>query len=141
MPAKSTTWPITQIVRILDGDTIDVLGMHASTLVLPFGLEARITVPVPFRIRLAGVNAAKLPTPAGRLAADFVKRWTAGATFVTVTTREHYKYGGPEYSPYAQFMADVTIGDLDLVEALLDHLLASYWDGTGARPNDKETHA
>jgi hypothetical protein len=124
-----------------DGDTIDVAATWVVKVEEPFGQQpSSYGRSLAFRVRLPGINAAKLPTDAGRAAAAYVHDWCARARFdVICADGEHYKYGGPRYTPYAQFMADLTRGTHKLTDDLLEHLLAVYWDGTGPRPADEGT--
>lgn len=124
-----------------DGDTVDATAMWAGTMIGPFGLPFTISLPLFFRVRLPGINAAKLPTAAGGVVKIFVRDWCNKGPFDVVSHTDHYKYGGPEYIakqyvPWAQFMADLRRGDEYLSQVLLDHLLVTYWDGKGTRPMD-----
>jgi hypothetical protein len=118
-----------------DGDTVDVGAIWQVKVAEPFGQSPAIhTKPLAFRVRLPGINAASLPTTAGKSAAAFVFDWCTRAPFDVTSDGSHYKFGGPRYSAYAQFMGDLVRGGEKLTDALLDHLLAVYWDGTGPRP-------
>ena len=54
---------VLDILRVLDGDTID------SRIDLGFGLQANL------RFRVAGVDCPELNTPEGKVARDFTAAW------------------------------------------------------------------
>lgn len=68
-----------QLVRVIDGDTYDMIAD------LGFGLEHGHASDVPFRVRLLGVNTPELRRgsvehrAAGRAATEYVRHWFTAA--------------------------------------------------------------
>lgn len=124
-------WPQSRINKVIDGDTVD------STLVrlVDIGFNVTITVTLPMRLRLSRINTARSSSVKGKRAKDLVTSRTTG-TDLHITTLKSYKYGGPE-DKVAEYMAEVTLPDgRNLSDLLVSEGLATYWDGSGPRPND-----
>ena len=107
-----------EIISIVDGDSVK--------LNVDLGLSVHIHVAV----RLTGLNAPELSTPAGKAAKAFVEATVArlGST-VQVRTMKADKYG--------RYLAWVTwpgSTDLSLNQQLLSSGNAVPWDGKGQRP-------
>lgn len=121
-------WPGARVVRIIDGDTLDV------QLTRDIGFGGRVTFTA--RVRLARINAAKAASPRGLSATARVIQLTGGAP-LHVTTLKPYKYSGPvDYA--GEFMAEVVLPDSrNLSDVLVAEGLAVHWDGTGPRPADE----
>lgn len=124
-------WPQSRIHKVIDGDTVD------STLIrlVDIGFNVTITVTLPMRLRLSRINAARSSSVKGKRAKDLVTSRVTGVD-VHITTLKSYKYGGPE-DKVAEYMAEVTLPDgRNLSDLLVAEDLATYWDGSGPRPDD-----
>jgi endonuclease YncB( thermonuclease family) len=120
-------WPNTRVVRVLDGDTLDI------EVIRDIGFEGKVIFPV--RVRVNRINAPALSSVAGKVARDRVVALLGTAT-VNVTTLRGYKYGAPTDRTGA-WMAEVVLPDgTNLSDTLVTEGHAVYWDGTGARPSD-----
>jgi len=117
------------VVKVVDGDTIDVLVTR------DLGFGGVVTFPV--RLRLNRINTPKLSTARGRASCARVAELLAGAGgVVDLVTVKPYKYGGPE-DQRGEFMAEVTLpGGRNLSDVLVAEKLATHWDGQGPRPAD-----
>jgi endonuclease YncB( thermonuclease family) len=113
-------WPDSIVIAVTDGDTI----------------KARLTRDIGFngvtefeqKLRLNRINTPKLSTDRGKQARTRVVALSAGR--VDIETVKPYKYGD-------EWMAEVTLADgRNLSDVLVAEDLATYWDGTGPRPND-----
>jgi endonuclease YncB( thermonuclease family) len=116
-------WPDTVVVRVIDGDTLEVCLKRS------IGFGWLVTAPR-MRLRLARVNTPPARTELGRQATACVQLLTLGdpPPLVTVETGGPYKYGG-------EWMAEVLLPDgRNLADVLVDAGLAEYWDGRGPRP-------
>jgi endonuclease YncB( thermonuclease family) len=121
-------WPKSKITRVVDGDTLDAIVIRD----LGFGGSASF----PVRLRLNGINAAKLGSTRGNAARDRVVA-LLGDGLVDITTVKPYKYGGPA-DANGEWMAQVVLADgTDLSKKLLGENLVAAWDGDGARPDDE----
>lgn len=121
-------WPGSQIVRIIDGDTLDV--------VVTRDLGFCGTASYPVRLRLNRINAPAVKTKAGELSRRRVVELLPVAGLVDLCTLKPYKYGGPKDSR-GEYMAEVTLADgRNLSDVLVGEAYAVYWDGTGPRPDD-----
>lgn len=120
-------WPDSRVTRVVDGDTVDAM----VTRDIGFGG----TVTFPIRLRLARVNTAAVHTDHGRAARTFVADRVLTHP-VDIVTLKPYKYGGPN-GTVGEYMAEITLPDgTNLSDALVGAGLASYWDGSGPRPDD-----
>jgi len=128
MAASEWAWPASKVVKVIDGDTLDVLVSR------DLGFGGFATFPV--RLRLNRINAPKLSTARGIAARTRVEA-LLDAGVVDLVTVKPYKYGGPK-NQRGEFMAEVTLPDgRNLSDVLVDQQLAAYWDGQGARPADE----
>jgi endonuclease YncB( thermonuclease family) len=124
-------WPQSRIHNVVDGDTVD------STLIklVDIGFNITNTVALPMRLRLARINAARSSSAKGKRAKELVIARTSNVDLL-ITTLKSYKYGGPE-EKMAEYMAEVTLPDgANLSDLLVSLGLATYWDGSGPRPDD-----
>jgi endonuclease YncB( thermonuclease family) len=124
-------WPQSRIRNVVDGDTVD------STLIrlVDIGFNITNTVTLPMRLRLARINAARSSSAKGKRAKELVIARTADVD-LHITTMKSYKYGGPE-DKMSEYMAEVTLPDgANLSDLLVAQGLATYWDGSGPRPDD-----
>lgn len=120
-------WPNTELIRVVDGDTIDVL------LTRDLGFGGVATFPV--RLRLNRINAPKVSSDKGEAARARVVE-VIGAQRVMVTTVKSYKYGGPD-DELGEYMAEVRLPNgTNVSDLLVTEELAAYWDGKGPRPED-----
>ncbi len=127
MPASQWSWPASKVVKVIDGDTVDVL----VTRDLGFGGAATF----PIRLRLNRINTAKVTSAKGRAARDRVAELLA-SNVVDLVTVKPYKFGGPE-DQRGEYMAEVTLPDgRNLSDVLVQEKLATSWNGQGARPDD-----
>ncbi len=118
-PKPSWAWPASSITRVIDGDTI------VARLTRDIGFHGSITFEQ--RLRLGRINTEPARTAAGRQATAYVSAHAAAGT-VDITTNRAYKYGD-------EWMAEVVLpGGTNLSDGLVAAGLATYWDGTGARP-------
>jgi len=120
------TWPDAQILRVVDGDTLDA----RVTRDLGFGGSATFVV----RLRLGRVNAAKASSVEGKLSTAYLTGLvlTPGAP-VALTTTGPYKYGGPKDSP-GEWMAEIQVPGGNVSDLMVAAGRAVYWDGEGPRP-------
>lgn len=121
-------WPASRIVRLVDGDTLDV----AVTRDVGFG--GTLTYPV--RLRLARINAPAKSSTAGKAAAAYLAGLLpVGGVFDLVTVKP-YKYSGPPDAT-GEYMAEVTLPDgRDVSDVMVSSGHAVWWDGDGPRPGD-----
>lgn len=141
-PDGSWPWP-GALLETIDGDTVE--GLLQQVVDRGFGGSSLDSTRV--RLRLARINAAKGKTPPGLRATAAVRIKLTGIE-VLVTTFKPYKYGGPwkykgkpllghpvDYS--GEWMAEITLPDgTNLSDVLVAEGHATYWDGSGPRPND-----
>mgnify|MGYP003326517070 CR=1 FL=1 len=122
MTTANTDYSYTaDIIRVVDGDTIDI------------SIDLGFEVARKERVRIAGINAPEIHTKdaaekaAGMTARQFVVDWVAKHPQVTVTTvKDAEKYG--------RYLAHVVGTDgQDLGQLLLAANLAKPYDGTGPR--------
>lgn len=124
-------WPQSRIHNVVDGDTVDSM----LTKVVDIGFNGTSSITFPMRLRLSRINTASIGSVRGKRAKEFVIARTANID-VDITTLKPYKYGGPE-NKMAEYMAEVTLPDgANLADVLVSEGLATYWDGSGPRPND-----
>lgn len=127
MSPTSWSWPASKVVRVIDGDTIDV----QVTRDLGFGGSATF----PIRLRLNRINAPKLSSAKGKAACARVAALLVAGTVDLVTVKP-YKFGGPD-DQRGEFMAEITLPDgRNLSDVLIAERLATAWDGQGTRPAD-----
>lgn len=120
-------WPNTELIRVVDGDTIDVL------LTRDLGFGGKATFPV--RLRLNRINAPKDGSDKGKQAHARVTE-VIGGQRVNVTTVKTYKYGGPD-DELGEYMAEVVVPNgTNVSDMLVTEELAVYWNGNGPRPED-----
>jgi endonuclease YncB( thermonuclease family) len=113
-------WPASTVTRVIDGDTF------VARLSRDLGFNGVAVFEQ--RLRVAGVNAPKLATPAGKASHAAAIELLRGP--VSIATTGAYKYGD-------EWMAEVTLSDgRDFAETLIATGHAVRWDGTGARPAD-----
>lgn len=126
------SWPQSQILRVVDGDTIDALVTR------DLGFGGRVTFPV--RLRLNRINAPSDTSDNGRKSAALVGSLLPLSTAVTIETVGAYKYGqdGTKAQELnGEWMAEVTLPDgRNLSDVLVASGAAVYWDGQGKRPSD-----
>jgi endonuclease YncB( thermonuclease family) len=121
------TWPDAEIVRIVDGDTLDMKVVRD----LGFGGSASFVV----RLRLNRVNAPALHTVDGLAASGYLSSLLPVATKCPLETVSPYKYGGPGTSP-GEWMAEITLPTGNVSDLMVASGHAVYWDGQGPRPSD-----
>lgn len=110
------TFPNCEILRVIDGDTLEMRVDHGWTLTSQQ------------HIRLAGLNAPELRSPGGPEASDAVRAWvkSEGST-VTIETDGRDKFG--------RYLARVIArSGRDLGADLIGAGHAVRWNGRGARP-------
>lgn len=126
-------WPNTVISRVIDGDSVDADLVNEHV-----GFGVRLVFPM--RLRLNRINAQPVSTAAGKQAKARVLALTAGVRLHVVTGRG-YKYGAPE-GRTGEWMAEVRLPDgRNLSDLLVAEHLATYWNGTGPRPDAFEAPA
>lgn len=108
------------LLRVVDGDTV--------WLNVDLGFRCHVEIDV----RLAGLDAPKASTDAGRAARDAVVQWLTGSSELTVTTTKNTT------ERYGRWLAVIRrAGD---PQTLNDHLVAAghavAWDGRGVRPSE-----
>jgi endonuclease YncB( thermonuclease family) len=79
-------------------------------------------------VRLAGINAAELATPAGKAARDHLSALAPVGAAVTVTCFGPDKYG----SRYDASL--VTTAGVDVARQMIADGFAAAWDGKGVKP-------
>jgi micrococcal nuclease len=112
------------LVRVLDGDTIDVnidLGLEVHTLT---------------RIRLAGINAPEKSTPEGLNSKRFAETWFAENTVEGMLVLETVKDRREKFGRYLAYVHPYTTLGLpaSLNKAMVEAGYAKEWDGRGTRP-------
>lgn len=127
-------WPDSQLIRVLDGDTIEVALFKEVKLDVGFGIIANLTVAVGRqRLRLRGIDAEGPKTEAGRAAArrlEELLRDEDSEAGLHVMTYKPYKYGGRLDA--AEYMGEVVLRDGRFVtEVLLEEGLVRPYDGNG----------
>jgi endonuclease YncB( thermonuclease family) len=124
-------WPKSQIIDVVDGDTVDTV----LTRDVDLGFHITSRTALPFRLRLNRINTAKASSTRGKAARELVVAKTSGTT-VDITTIKSYKFGGPR-GKVAEYMAEVVLPDgTNLSDLLVAEGLAVPWDGQGERPAD-----
>lgn len=105
------------VASIHDGDTLK--------LVVDLGFDIAFTT----NVRLYGINAPELATPAGKAALAFVETLVKPGDKVTVLSHGWDKYGG-------RADGDITLPPygLDLAAALVASGNAKVWGGKGKKP-------
>ncbi len=113
MSLEPYVYRVAEVLRVIDGDTVDL------RISLGFGLEAA------FRFRLAGVDAPETygagASAAGRQAAEFVANWLADrdGQLVVRTHKGHPSTVGIGTGAFGRWLADVVDGDgASLADAL-----------------------
>lgn len=122
------SWPGSRIVRLIDGDTLDV----AVTRDVGFGGTLTYAV----RLRLARINAPKGKSADGKAAAAYLASLLpVGGVFDLVTVKP-YKYSGPP-DEAGEYMAEITLPDgRNVSDAMVATGHAVWWNGEGPRPGD-----
>jgi endonuclease YncB( thermonuclease family) len=119
-------WPGSRVVRVLDGDTVDVL----VTRDLGFGG----VVMFPIRLRLNRINASPLHTPTGLYARGYLASLIPMDVSLTLSTLDAYKYGAPA-GQTGEWMAEITTPDgRNASDVMVSDGHAVYWTGQGPRP-------
>lgn len=124
-----------RIVRVIDGDTLDVDVTLTASVKVDVGLDTTLTATaaedVSIRLRLNGLNAPEKNTPEGKAAIAFVNAWiTQHAGPYTLTTLP-----GDRREKYGRTLATVTAADgAVLNQDLLASGHALPYNGTGPRP-------
>lgn len=120
------TWPLAEVVRVIDGDSL------VARLKRDLGFHGTATFEV--KLRLNRINAPPLSTDAGKGAKAALEALVlpkgALALLLTIETVKAYKYGD-------EWMAEITLPALDkrnVSDELVNQGVAVYWDGTGPRP-------
>lgn len=121
------SWPDAEIVRIVDGDTLDV----RVTRDLGFGGSASFVV----RLRLNRINAPSVHTVLGVASRDYLVGMLPMGRIVSLTTKGAYKYGGPDTSP-GEWQAEITVPTGNVSDLMVTSGFAVYWNGQGPRPSD-----
>lgn len=121
------SWPDAQVVRVIDGDTLDM----QVTRDLGFGGSASFVV----RLRLNRINAPALHTVDGLAAFGYLSSLLPVGTKCPLTTVKAYKYGGPDTSP-GEWMAEITTSAGNVSDQMVTAGRAVYWSGAGPRPAD-----
>jgi len=122
------TWPDAEVVRVVDGDTLDM----RVTRDMGFGGTASFVV----RLRLNRINAPKGSTVSGKAATTYLSSLLPVGARVPLQTVKPYKYGGPDDSP-GEWMAEVTSpAGANVSDLMVSTFMAVYWDGAGPRPAD-----
>lgn len=117
-----------QLVRVVDGDTIEVTVTARTTTHLP-GQDVELATSVLETVRLAGVNAPEIhgkceaEKQAARAARLFLEEQLRGVSFVLVTR------GADETERYGRVLADVEVGGASVVKELISKGLADPYDG------------
>jgi len=112
-------WPQSTITRVIDGDTLQ------AQLTRDLGFNGTVTFQQ--RFRLARINAPQIKVPAGVAARDALIALVNGP--VTIESGKPYKYGD-------EWMAEITVGDLNISDEMVHLGHAVPWDGKGPRPGD-----
>ena len=121
-------WPRTKVLRVVDGDTLDVLVSRD----MGFGAFASF----PIRLRLARINAPTLTSPAGKAARNRLVQ-LLDAPAVDIVTLKPYKYGGGGAGSVGEYMAEVTLPDgRNASDVMVTEGHAVPWSGRGPRPSD-----
>lgn len=113
-------WPNSEIVRIIDGDTLIAkvfrdLGFHG-------------TASFQVRLRLNRINAAPLHSEGGSRSKTMLESLLTADVLVTITTVAPYKYGD-------EWMAEIVLPDgRNVSDEMVAQGGAVAWDGTGKRP-------
>lgn len=122
------SWPGSRIVRLVDGDTLDV----AVTRDVGFGGTLTYSV----RLRLARINAPAKASAAGKAAAAFLAGLLPVGGVVDLVTVKPYKYSGPA-DAVGEYMAEITLPDgRNVSDVMVSSGHAVWWDGAGPRPGD-----
>lgn len=120
------SWPASQILRVVDGDTLDALVRR------DIGFGGWVQLPV--RLRLARINAPAGSTVAGGLARAYLT--TLLPPTVDLTTSKPYKYGGVD-GQVGDWVAEVTLPDgRNVSDEMVTAGHAAPWNGSGSRPSD-----
>lgn len=104
-------------VRVIDADTIDI------DIDLGFRLTSRQ------RVRLAGINAPEVNTPAGMVAKAYLTTYLEVGALLTVQSE---KPGGGD--KYGRYLATLWRGPVNVNNLLVTAGHAVAWDGTGVKP-------
>jgi endonuclease YncB( thermonuclease family) len=109
--------PYTGTVEVVhDGDTV-----HAK-------LDVGFDLTVYTRIRILGINAPELATPAGKTAAEYARTLLHPGDTIRVTSHGWDKYGG-------RIDGDITLpDDRDYATLMVAAGHAKPWDGVGIKP-------
>lgn len=108
------------VEKVHDGDTV--------TVAVDLGLEIshRIT------LRVKGINAPELPTPAGKISQGFLAGLILGKTVLLRTVKDRTE-------KYGRYLADLAVLNGDacgewIGKLMVDSNNAVPWDGKGPRP-------
>jgi micrococcal nuclease len=107
------------VVDVHDGDTI--------TVNVDLGFDQSFNK---MHLRLLGLNAPELSTPAGKLSQTYLAALlsTAGNVLTIRTVKD-------KQEKYGRYLATLILPDgTDVNQRLIDAGYAKPWDGTGARP-------
>ena len=121
------TWPDAEVVRVVDGDTLDMRVVRD----LGFGGSATFVV----RLRLNRVNAPALHTTDGLTAYGYLSQLLPVGTRCPMSTVGAYKFGGPATSP-GEWMCEITTPAGNVSDLMVTAGHAVYWNGQGPRPSD-----
>jgi endonuclease YncB( thermonuclease family) len=97
----------------------------ADTLVASIDLGFYLTLTVP--VRLLGINAPELNTPAGKGAAAFLTALLPAGTEILLASEKPDKYA-------PRVLARVMLDGKDIAETLIAAQWAAAWDGRGIKP-------
>lgn len=127
MSSATWSWPDAEVVRIIDGDTLDMRVVRD----MGFGGTASFVV----RLRLNRVNAPGGSTASGKLATAALQVLLPVGGKFALETIDPYKFGGPRTSP-GEWMAEIAVPGGNASDAMVAGSHAVYWDGQGPRPSD-----
>lgn len=118
-----------KLIRVLDGDTIEVDLVRTISAVYDFGfhvtLEDTRTITKRQTLRILGINAPELkdrkadPDGPGEAAKLVVERLLAEAEYLVVVTHKPDKYGGRYLASVGVPQLDGSV--LDLAQYLVEH--------------------
>lgn len=135
--ARTFDFPVALVERAVDGDSLEVTCFWE----MPFYIGA---VPMPIRLRVAGVDCWAKETPRGAAAKARTAQLCEGKT-LHVQTYGAYTYGVGTSRRLGEWMGDVLVpvdfiddvgssARIPLSHVLLDEGLALPYDGKGKRP-------
>ena len=123
-----------RIVKVVDGDTLDVELTLTASVDVPVGLGTTLTATasehVSTRLRLVGLNAPEKSTSEGLDAIEYVALWMKRHPGPYAATT----LPGDRKEKYGRYLATVTAADGSVLnDGLLADGHAKPYDGTGPR--------